>query len=200
VTAGTRGEAFVTALGGAHNLTEVAACTTRLRLELVDNRAIDERTLKQLGARGLVRATSTGLQVVLGPIADQVAGEIRDALRAGAGTGGQEAPRHRAASLPAEASAQGSPLRATATDRDAATFLAAMGGHKNLAAVESFAGRLLMRVADHKAIDERALGTLGVRGIAHASPGSVQVLVSGPPENWAEPLRRLLGLGITEKS
>ncbi len=34
IVAGTRGAAFVTALGGAGNLSEVAACTTRLRLNL----------------------------------------------------------------------------------------------------------------------------------------------------------------------
>ncbi len=91
MTASARAQAFVTALGGARNLTEVAACTTRLRLNLVDNRAIDEPMLKQLGARGLLRSSSTGLQVVLGPVADQVAGEIRDAVRVGAAGGGQEA-------------------------------------------------------------------------------------------------------------
>ena len=79
----SRAAAFVTALGGARNLTEVEACTTRLRLVLVDNRAIDEAALKRLGARGVLRSATQGLQVVLGPIADQVAGEIRDALRAG---------------------------------------------------------------------------------------------------------------------
>jgi PTS system N-acetylglucosamine-specific IIC component len=190
VAAGTRGEAFVTALGGAGNLTEVAACTTRLRLELTDNRAIDERALKQLGARGLLRTSSAGLQVVLGPIADQVAGEIREALRAGASADGREALPHR---VPPPA-AGAIPVSA-ATSQDAATFLAAMGGRKNLAAVDSFAGRLLMRVSDSKAIDERVLATLGVRGIAHPAPGSVQVLVSGP-DSWAEGLKRLLTLNV----
>ena len=37
---GTRGRAFVDALGGAGNLTEVTACTTRLRLSLVNNRPL----------------------------------------------------------------------------------------------------------------------------------------------------------------
>src|SRR6202790_3315482 len=81
-----RGRSFVGALGGAANLTEVTACTTRLRLGLIDNRAIDEAALRHLGSRGLLRSGATGLQVVLGPIADQVAGEIRDAMRAEAGT------------------------------------------------------------------------------------------------------------------
>ena len=40
---------------------------------------IDERALKQLGARGVIRRTH-GVQVVLGPIADQVASEIRARL------------------------------------------------------------------------------------------------------------------------
>ena len=42
-----------TALGGAANLAEVDACTTRLRLVLVDNHAVDEAALKRLGARGI---------------------------------------------------------------------------------------------------------------------------------------------------
>src|SRR6202790_4569395 len=80
-TSGARAEALVAALGGAQNLTEVDACTTRLRLVLVDNTAIDEVALKRLGARGILRSSEHGLQVVLGPIADQVAGEMRTAAR-----------------------------------------------------------------------------------------------------------------------
>jgi PTS system N-acetylglucosamine-specific IIC component len=37
--------------------------------------------LKALGAKGVVRPGGNALQVVLGPIADQVAGEIRASLR-----------------------------------------------------------------------------------------------------------------------
>ncbi len=50
MTASARAQAFVTALGGARNLTEVAACTTRLRLNLVDNRAIDEPHAQTAGS------------------------------------------------------------------------------------------------------------------------------------------------------
>ena len=82
-TPNSRAQDFVTALGGARNLAEVEACTTRLRLVLNDNTAVDEATLKRLGALGIIRSSAQGLQVVLGPIADQVAGEIRAALRSG---------------------------------------------------------------------------------------------------------------------
>jgi PTS system N-acetylglucosamine-specific IIC component len=167
--AGSRGGSFVDALGGAGNLTEVSACTTRLRLTLLDNRAIDESALKRLGSRGLLRSGATGLQVVLGPIADQVAGEIRDAMRADGRTQDPGA-------LASHASA----------------MLAALGGRKNVADVEIFAGRLAMRIADPKAVDERALGALGIRGVAYAAADSVQLLTPGSAEEWAQPLRQLL--------
>jgi N-acetylglucosamine PTS system EIICBA or EIICB component len=164
-----RARAFVTALGGAENLTEVAACTTRLRLRLVDNQAVDEAMLKRLEARGILRSSTQGLQVVLGPIADQIAGEIRAALRS--------APL---AVAPAPAA------------HDAPALLAALGGRPNVMDLETAAGRLLIRTARPESVDEPALAKLGIRGIARSAADRVQVLVAGPVENWAEPLRRLL--------
>ena len=76
---GERGRRFVAALGGPSNLKSVDACTTRLRLSLADPAAIDEPALRALGARGIVRPGGDSLQVVLGPIADQVVEEIRAA-------------------------------------------------------------------------------------------------------------------------
>jgi PTS system N-acetylglucosamine-specific IIC component len=81
VSPGTRGGDFVLALGGAKNLATVDACMTRLRLTVNDLDAIDETQLRALGAKGFVRPGGNALQVVLGPIADQVAGEIRGSLR-----------------------------------------------------------------------------------------------------------------------
>jgi PTS system N-acetylglucosamine-specific IIC component len=81
---GPRGPAFVHALGGASNLVAVDACTTRLRLQIGDQALVDEAALRALGARGFVRPSDKALQVVLGPHADQVAGEIRAALHDGA--------------------------------------------------------------------------------------------------------------------
>jgi PTS system N-acetylglucosamine-specific IIC component len=87
---GTRGGDFVLALGGAANLAAVDACMTRLRLTVNDLSAVDETQLRALGARGVVRPGGNALQVVLGPIADQVAGEIRTTLR---GKGGDRDER-----------------------------------------------------------------------------------------------------------
>jgi PTS system N-acetylglucosamine-specific IIC component len=75
-----RGTDFVAALGGPGNLVEVGACTTRLRLIVADQGAVDEAALKALGARGLIRPSAQGLQVILGPQADSVASEMQVAM------------------------------------------------------------------------------------------------------------------------
>ena len=74
-----RGSQFVAALGGKANLESIDACMTRLRLVLTDTGAVDETALKALGARGIVRPGGNSLQVVVGPIADQLAQELRSA-------------------------------------------------------------------------------------------------------------------------
>ena len=74
-----RGAAFVAALGGAENVASIDACTTRLRLVVRDQAKVDEARLRALGAKGFVRPSADALQVVLGPIADMVAGEMRNA-------------------------------------------------------------------------------------------------------------------------
>ncbi len=60
--------------GGAANLVTVDACTTRLRLVVARQEAVNVDALKRLGARGVVRPGADAVQVVLGPVADQVAG------------------------------------------------------------------------------------------------------------------------------
>ncbi|HEY2403420.1 MAG TPA: N-acetylglucosamine-specific PTS transporter subunit IIBC, partial [Steroidobacteraceae bacterium] len=76
-----RALAYIKALGGASNIASLDACTTRLRLVMVDQSRVDEAALKRLGARGMIKPSATALQVVVGAEADQVAGEMRIALR-----------------------------------------------------------------------------------------------------------------------
>jgi N-acetylglucosamine PTS system EIICBA or EIICB component len=192
---GTRAQDLITALGGAANLIEVAACTTRLRLVVVDNTCIDEASLKRLGARGILRSSMQGLQVVLGPIADQVAGEIRAAWRSPSAL----APAAAAAAVPTTPRAQDSvaaPRNSAFADTtppiDAPALIAALGGRGNVLDLGTFAGRLLIRMAHPEKLDVSALTKLGIRGVARSAADAVQVLVAGPVEAWSEPLRRLL--------
>ena len=141
--------AYIRALGGAENLLEVGACTTRLRLEMANRDRVDAEALRRLGAKGTVRVGAKGLQVVVGPMADQIAGAIRAQLHS-----------------PHEAVI---PLAG-------GNVLAALGGKANVRRIEQIAGRLVVTVAEAARVDERALIELGARGIAVASPTSVHVL------------------------
>nr|NUR37538.1 PTS transporter subunit EIIC [Sphingomonas sp.] len=79
VVSGDRGSQYAAALGGRANLQTIDACMTRLRLTLADPSKVDETALKALGARGVVRPGGNSVQVVVGPIADQLAQEVRSA-------------------------------------------------------------------------------------------------------------------------
>jgi PTS system N-acetylglucosamine-specific IIC component len=144
---------FIRALGGAGNIRAIDACMTRLRVSVASPSAVDEAALRSLGARGVVRPTADTLQVVVGPVADQLAGDIRRGLRA-----------------PAETA----PARA-----DAPALLAALGGPVNVSAVDAASTRLLITVADDALVDERALAAASPRGYARPAAGRVHVLV-GP--------------------
>lgn len=80
---GGRGVAYLRALGGSGNLRTIGACTTRLRLVVQDQDAIDEAALKALGAVAVLRPSAQAVQVIIGPMADQICEDIRQAALLG---------------------------------------------------------------------------------------------------------------------
>jgi PTS system N-acetylglucosamine-specific IIC component len=180
-----RAHAWISALGGAANLVSVDACTTRLRLLVANQAAIDEGALKRLGVRGLVRPSANTLQVVIGTLADQVAGEIRSALHGSASSAGVPGSAAPALATPAPDT--------VAAAVDAEALLAALGGRANVRAVEAAASRLRVSVSDAALVNRDAIRGLGLRGMAIPVAGCVHVIV-GPAANAAcAALRRLLG-------
>ncbi|PZQ42172.1 MAG: PTS N-acetyl-D-glucosamine transporter, partial [Phenylobacterium zucineum] len=184
-TGGGRGADFVAALGGAGNLTSVDACTTRLRLIVVDQGAVSEPALKALGARGIVKPSDKALQVVLGPIADSVAGEIRAALS----RGDARAP---APAMPAAARAAPAAAPSIDDDRKAEKLLSALGGPTNLRSVGTCSSRLRLVVADQGAVSEPALKALGARGVVRVGEHVVHVVLGPDAERVGEAVRRQL--------
>lgn len=179
-TGGGRGADFVQALGGAANLTSVDACTTRLRLIVADQGAVNEPALKALGARGVVKPSDRALQVVLGPIADEVAGEIRAALGA---------PAPAASAKPIAAKAAPTALPTVEDDRKAEALVSALGGAANLKAVGTCSSRLRLVVADQNGVDEAALKALGARGVVRVGERTVHVVFGPDAERIGEAVR-----------
>lgn len=148
---------FITALGGAGNLQSVDACTTRLRLVVRDSAAVDQAALRRLGSRGVVDLGAGSLQVVLGPIADQVAGRIRTGLKAKLKV--TDAPGLSAQTV--------------------AAWVAALGGRGNVGRLELGGDRILLPAQHAQDLDFGALDRLGVRAVARLKDGATQLLL-GP--------------------
>ncbi|MFL6605171.1 MAG: N-acetylglucosamine-specific PTS transporter subunit IIBC [Steroidobacteraceae bacterium] len=179
-----RALAYIQALGGAKNIVALDACTTRLRLVVADQSAVDATALKRLGVRGMVKPSANALQVVVGAIADQVAGEMKVALRAGAGAGAGGAP----VIEPPAAHPAASPAAAAR----AGALLAALGGRSNIRAVETASSRLRINIADASRIDQPAIASLGLRGVALAAPNWLHIIIGPEASAAGASLRQML--------
>jgi len=168
-TPGGRAAGYIAALGGPANLTSVDACTTRLRLVIVSQDAVNTDALKALGARGFVRPSATALQVVIGANADQVAGEIREVLRSSVATVSSEPDATKMNDL-----------------------LNALGGRGNVRSVDVAASRLRIGVEATSVVDATAIRSLGLRGVTVASSDCVHVIVGPAADVTSRALSRLL--------
>ena len=162
---GGRRAAFVAALGGGGNLASIDACTTRLRLVVRDQTLVDEAGLKALGARGLIRPSAQDLQVVLGPIADDVAREMREGLSA--------APP------------------AAPHGFDAAALIGALGGAGNLTAIGACSSRVTLVLTDPARVDEAAVRRLGARSLARPGANRLHLIVGPGAQALGADLTRL---------
>jgi N-acetylglucosamine PTS system EIICBA or EIICB component len=163
---------FVRALGGNRNLKLVDACTTRLRLEVVDDSLVNEPALRILGARGIVRPGRNVLQVVIGPQAEIVAGEIRDAMASGEYAAiGPAVQKSAASGENAAGTISERPVQPGTEDAAVAQHLvSAFGGSSNVQVAENVAvTRLRFVLRDGRQTDEEALKRIGLTGAMKAS-------------------------------
>ena len=173
-----RATAYIQALGGADNLLSVGACTTRLRLDMVDrNKAVDGE-LKALGAMAVVRPGNGGsLQVVVGPMADSIADEIRLAMP----------------SFVASAPAAPVDKPAAVNVQEAEKWLSALGGRANVRQLEAVAmTRLRVELGDDSRLSEAQLITLGCQGVSQLESGVWHLLMGDKASGLGEALERLV--------
>ncbi|MDY5729079.1 MAG: N-acetylglucosamine-specific PTS transporter subunit IIBC [Elusimicrobiaceae bacterium] len=76
----SRASQYAKALGGKENVTNIGACSTRLRVDVKDGKLVDAILLKQLGARGVVKGAKS-VQVVIGPEVELLLEEIKPYLK-----------------------------------------------------------------------------------------------------------------------
>lgn len=70
----------LSAIGGKGNVSNVDYCATRLRFEVKDSTAVDEKAVKAAGAAGVIRPSKNACQVVIGPKVQFVYDELKKML------------------------------------------------------------------------------------------------------------------------
>ncbi len=193
-TAVATAQSFIAALGGSDNLDVVNACTTRLRLTVRSHEIVDPAALKRLGAIAVMRTSADGLQVIVGPTAELLAGEMRETL-ASLPSGQKISASGAKAQVPELAVSPAPPPPATAALNKSILekLLAALGGAANVRAVEPADSRLRIAVADAGDVNHEALRRLGLRGSALVAPNCVHVIVGPAAQSASSALRDLLG-------
>ncbi|WP_456024048.1 N-acetylglucosamine-specific PTS transporter subunit IIBC [Pseudomonas protegens] len=182
LTENERASAYIKALGGAENLLTVGACTTRLRLEMVDRNKASDAELKALGAMAVVRPGKGGsLQVVVGPMADSIADEIRLAM-----------PSLGRAVL-VETAVVDEPKVVAVAGSEAQQWLNAFGGGDNVLQLDCIAmTRIRLQLADGKALSEAQLKDLGCHGVSQLDGGVWHLLVGDKAASLSGALESLV--------
>ena len=68
------------AVGGKGNVKNVEYCATRLRFEIKDYTAVDEKAVKAAGAAGVIRPSKNACQVIIGTKVQFVYDELKKML------------------------------------------------------------------------------------------------------------------------
>jgi PTS system N-acetylglucosamine-specific IIC component len=162
---------YVEALGGQANIVKLGNCTTRLRMEISSNEAVNEALLKKLGAKGVLKNVQGMAQVVIGPEVELLADKMKKVLDSAPKAPAKAAPA-KAAEIPAEPV-----IPITVNDDTAAKFVAALGGAGNIESVVNCVTRLRFKVKDDAAVNAPALKALGAKAVLNNAPGQVQLIV-----------------------
>jgi PTS system N-acetylglucosamine-specific IIC component len=182
---------YINALGGAENLVNVDACTTRLRLKVRDSGIINKPILKALGAKGFVTPAPDSVQVILGPQAEIVASSIRDTLALIGHSQLVKAPvKHTTAETLVNKDAKPkivSDLNATEN------ILAALGGKNNLISANLVAlTRVKIEIRDANLINQEQLKASGVIGFISTATNVWQLYLGTKAEGVADGLSQLM--------
>jgi PTS system N-acetylglucosamine-specific IIC component len=72
---------IIEGLGGKENISSLDNCITRLRVEVKDYTAVNEKTIKSAGVSGVLRPSKNVVQVVIGTQVQHVADEIKRLIK-----------------------------------------------------------------------------------------------------------------------
>ncbi|MDR0356703.1 MAG: glucose-specific PTS transporter subunit IIBC [Deltaproteobacteria bacterium] len=177
---------IVWALGGRGNIAKLDNCITRLRVEVADPEKVDSRTLKSLGAAGVVKRGQS-VQAIFGTQVGIIKSDIDEFLKTAGDSA--ELPKHMAVALVADSEAAGekTPERpvAPAAPEELEKIRRLLGGEDNIVNFKAAASsRLIVSVKDKNLVKFEEAKTLGLAILAPHLSESLQIIVGRHPERF----------------
>ncbi len=184
---------FTKAIGGLENVTNIDACNTRLRLTLKDPAVASESVIKALGASGMIRVGEKSLQIILGPQAEIVAGEMKKIAASEDLSSIQ---------LPGQAQEASAPVSAEAVKKEievepvnvalfARKCLKALGGHQNVTHIDACITRLRLTLKDASSVSDASIKALGVSAVVRVGDKNLQIVVGPQAEMIADEMKKI---------
>lgn len=153
---------LIYAFGGADNIKTLDACITRLRLDVVNQDAVDKDRLKALGASGVVMVGS-GVQAIFGPRSENLKTDMELFLASGATV---------------------KPRQTGTVGEQAALVTKALGGNQNVKSIQTVAKtRLRVELADESKMNITELEkNAGVQLTVNIRPNVYHLIIGNEAE------------------
>ncbi|MDR2385959.1 MAG: glucose-specific PTS transporter subunit IIBC [Deltaproteobacteria bacterium] len=179
---------IVWALGGRSNITKLDNCITRLRVEVSDPAKVNSKSLKNLGAVGVVER-GTAVQAIFGTRVGNIKSDIDDYLKFAGDDA--ELPAEMATALAGAREAQAPTAQEApvpeARPEELEKIREFLGGANN---IESFkpaaATRLIITLKDKSLINLEEAQKAGFAILSPSQGNSVQVIVGRHPERFKD--------------
>ena len=179
---------LVLAFGGRSNITDLDACITRLRVGVNDINKADQNKLKALGAAGVL-LVGNNMQAIFGTRSDNLKTDMEEYLK----TAGDEAELSDEAAAEISYQPTGGAtvrLRDPMAPEKARGIIDGLGGPDNIAKVDAVAEtRLRVKVRDTSLVDEDALTSAGIAGLAIIGEGTLHLLAGLNADQYAAEMR-----------
>ncbi len=180
---------YINALGGRANLKSIDACTTRLRLIVIDSAKVNKATLKALGAKGIVTPTPESVQVILGPQAEIVASAMRETIASMGETHTLASPQP----VITEHVSQMPKVENAESNFQCNSILEALGGQGNIRSLGLVAlTRVRVDVKSLSQVDKSKLKDNGVLEVIPVSSNILQLYIGTKAGSLSEGLKILL--------
>ncbi|WP_051087855.1 N-acetylglucosamine-specific PTS transporter subunit IIBC [Endozoicomonas elysicola] len=184
---------FTKAIGGLDNVTNIDACITRLRLTLKDPSVADESVIKALGASGMIRVGEKNLQIILGPQAEIIAGEMKK-IAATEDLSTIQLPGQ-AQEVAATVSHGTVKKEVEVKPLDNALFarqcLKVLGGHQNVTQIDACITRLRLTLKDASSVSDDSIKALGATAVVRVGEKNLQIVVGPQAEMIADEMKKI---------